>query len=462
MAKLLKLRRGTTSQHGSFTGAEGEVTVDTDKETLVVHDGSTAGGHPVAAEDMANVSSASIAGRLATDSIATTKIAAGALPTDVTVASANIVNGTIATADIGADQITNALIADDQIDSEHYVDASIEHAHLSNDCIDGDNIQDDVINSEHYAAGSIDHEHLANDIIDGDNIQDDVINSEHIAAGAVDLEHMSSQSVDEDNLYISNAGTNGQYLQKQSGNNGGLTWATVDLTTLSASNLTSGTIPDARFPATLPAVSGANLTGVQPFPSGTKMIFQQTSAPTGWTKITSDVENRALRVTSGTAGSGGSNAFTNTLADRSITANSANTTQGGNISVGNTTQGGNISVSVANANTSGTVNNHTLSTSQMPSHSHSAAAVAPWNTGSFGPGTPSLAQNGNTGNTGGGGSHSHGFSGSSHSHNANANFSGSSHNHNASFSGSAHNHSITVSNLDMAVQYIDVIVASKD
>ena len=102
MAKLLKLRRGTTSQHGSFTGAEGEVTVDTDKETLVVHDGSTAGGHPVAAEDMANVSSASIAGRLSNDSIATSKIAAGALPSDVTVASANLVDGTIVNADVNA------------------------------------------------------------------------------------------------------------------------------------------------------------------------------------------------------------------------------------------------------------------------------------------------------------------------------------------------------------------------
>jgi len=101
MAKLLKLRRGSTSEHSGFTGAEGEVTVDTDKETLVVHDGSTAGGHPVAAEDMANVSSASIAGRLGTDSIATTKIAAGALPTDVTVADANISgNLTIESADI--------------------------------------------------------------------------------------------------------------------------------------------------------------------------------------------------------------------------------------------------------------------------------------------------------------------------------------------------------------------------
>ena len=66
MAKLLKLRRGSTSQHSSFTGAEGEVTVDTDKDSLVVHDGSTAGGHPVAAEDMANVSAADIKGRLGT------------------------------------------------------------------------------------------------------------------------------------------------------------------------------------------------------------------------------------------------------------------------------------------------------------------------------------------------------------------------------------------------------------
>ena len=44
MAKRLQLRGGTTSQHSTFTGAVREVTVDTDKDTLVVHDGSTAGG----------------------------------------------------------------------------------------------------------------------------------------------------------------------------------------------------------------------------------------------------------------------------------------------------------------------------------------------------------------------------------------------------------------------------------
>ena len=55
-------------------------------------------------------------------------------------------------------------------------------------------------------------------------------------------------------------GTNGQVLTTDG--SGNLSYTTVDLTALSASNLTSGTIPDARFPATLPAVSGANLTGI--------------------------------------------------------------------------------------------------------------------------------------------------------------------------------------------------------
>ena len=50
MAKRIQLRRGTTAQSNAFTGAVGEVTVDTDKDVLVVHDGVTAGGHPNAAK----------------------------------------------------------------------------------------------------------------------------------------------------------------------------------------------------------------------------------------------------------------------------------------------------------------------------------------------------------------------------------------------------------------------------
>lgn len=60
MAIELQLRDGTTSEHASFTGAEKEVTVDTDKQCLVVHDGLTQGGFPLARENMSNVSGSDI------------------------------------------------------------------------------------------------------------------------------------------------------------------------------------------------------------------------------------------------------------------------------------------------------------------------------------------------------------------------------------------------------------------
>ena len=48
MATEVQRRRGTTTQHANFTGAKGEITIDTTKDTVVVHDGVTAGGHPLA------------------------------------------------------------------------------------------------------------------------------------------------------------------------------------------------------------------------------------------------------------------------------------------------------------------------------------------------------------------------------------------------------------------------------
>ena len=47
MAKRLQLRRGTTAQNNAFTGAVGELTYDTEKKQLRVHDGSTVGGKVV-------------------------------------------------------------------------------------------------------------------------------------------------------------------------------------------------------------------------------------------------------------------------------------------------------------------------------------------------------------------------------------------------------------------------------
>jgi len=203
----------------------------------------------------------------------------------------------------------------------------------------------------------------------------------------------------------------------------------------------SSTLSSSNLSGALPAIDGSNLTGIAAFPSGTRMLFQQTNAPTGWTKDTSDTNNRALRVVSGSAGSGGSVAFTTAFASKSVSGSIANATAGG--SIGNTSAGGSVS-------------NHTLSTSQIPAHSHSMTqrnaglgcgpnipqAGIP---GTFGCNTNSTSFS--TNNTGGGGSHNHGFSGSAHNH---------------SFSGSAHNHSFSGTAINLAVQYLDVIIASKN
>jgi len=76
-AYAIQFRRGNTTQHNSFTGLLGEVTVDTDKKTLVVHDGSTTGGFPLAREGAASnastgsfTSNVTIGGTLAVTSTA--------------------------------------------------------------------------------------------------------------------------------------------------------------------------------------------------------------------------------------------------------------------------------------------------------------------------------------------------------------------------------------------------------
>ena len=65
----------------------------------------------------------------------------------------------------------------------------------------------------------------ADNTVTNAKMANNAIDSAELVAGSVDLAHMSSQSVDEDNLHISNAGSNGDFLSKQSGDAGGLTWA---------------------------------------------------------------------------------------------------------------------------------------------------------------------------------------------------------------------------------------------
>ena len=202
---------------------------------------------------------------------------------------------------------------------------------------------------------------------------------------------------------------------------------------------------------------GANLTGIQPFASGTLMLFQQTSAPVSWTKQTTH-NNKALRVVTGAAGSGGSTAFTSVFASRTPAGSVTGSNSGG--SIANTTTTG--SVSVSGSNSGGSVSNTTLATTQIPSHSHGFEFYKnEWNSGTAGDrclATNQGTMNYNTNGAGGGLAHGHGFT--------NPSWSGS-----ASLSMNAHNHTLTNPTwsgsfsgtaMDFAVQYVDLIIASKD
>jgi len=143
-----------------------------------------------------------------------------------------------------------------------------------------------IANSGTIAAGTwngtaIASGYIAADAITGAKIADDAVDSDHIAAGAVDLAHMSSESVDEDNLHISNSGSNGQFLSKQSGNSGGLTWATPSVTATALDDVATG---DA---ASTLATSAGNIT-IDAQGDNTDIIFKGTDDTSDITMLTLD------------------------------------------------------------------------------------------------------------------------------------------------------------------------------
>ena len=170
--------------------------------------------------------------------------------------------------------------------------------------------------------------------------------------------------------------------------------------------VTGGVTITGTCTATSFAGDGSNLSGIAAFPSGTSMLFQQSSAPTGWTKQTTH-NNKALRIVNGNVGTGGGNNFS-------------------------TAFGSNFST------TGGAVSNHTLSTSQIPAHQHEMRQLA----AGLGCG-PNISQAGIVGtaacatnntaaytfNTGG---------------------------------GSSHNHGLTQPYINLNVKYVDFIIANKD
>jgi len=169
------------------------------------------------------------------------------------------------------------------------------------------------------------------------------------------------------------------------------------------------------------AVTSAKIAAGLLIPSGTVMLFVQTAAPTGWTKSTTH-DDKALRVVSGSASSGGNTAFSSTFVNRTPAG------------------------TVSGTNSGGGVQNAGLSEGQLAAHAHTQqlrSSVATMTTtgtriGGSGTGTTDRTALSATLGSGSGQAHGHGFTNQSWS---------------GTFTGTA---------LDFGVQYVDTIIATKD
>ena len=313
-------------------------------------------------------------------------------------------------------------------------------------------------------------------------------NASNLSAGTVNVARLPDASTSAQGVVqLSNSITSTSQTQAASSK------AVSDLKSFSsnASNLSAGTVNAARLPAATNSTQGAvipintypptSTSTVQPpsadafrklylsagnlIPPGSRMVFYQTAAPTGWTKLTVD-NNKALRVVNGSGGNTGGNiSFTGAFSNRAVVLPQHNHGASSADNTTNHTHGG----SAAGANAT---HSHGGSASGG-GHSHSGGGsvyigVTGNNQASgAGGGNNTYVTGDNKGNTNfsvnvGGGSHSHSVG----TNNANA---GHSHGLTINAQNANHNHDIFVNSsgfpsasMDFSVQYVDVIICSKD
>lgn len=242
------------------------------------------------------------------------------------------------------------------------------------------------------------------------------------------------------------------------------------------------------------------------FAAGTRMLFVQTAAPTGWTKDTTH-NDKALRLVNGTVGTGGTVPFSTAFASKTVTGTTDGTIAGGTNSSTASTGTTNTTVPTGTLSSTvqgGSIGSTALAAAEMPSHVHTFS----WAGSSVGGGNhthqltqpfygaggaasgrvvPALTSTGGTlvtfdtdasgththvvnilGDTdsrGSGSGHTHTFSGNLHSHV----FTGDAHSHtftanthSHTFTGNSHTHTFTGTAINLAVNYVDVIIAVKD
>jgi len=211
---------------------------------------------------------------------------------DNTVGADQLAANSVGTSEIVDDAVTGNKIAANAIDSSHITAASILQSDISdnaistsklqNDSVTNAKIADDAIDSAQIADGAVDTVHIADLNVDTSKINTNAVTTAKIADDAVTyakIQNVSAtnrilgrdssgagviEEITPSNLRtmlnVADGATNVTNTNQLTNGAGYVTSSIIN--SLNASNLSSGTIPDARFPATLPAIDGSNLTGI--------------------------------------------------------------------------------------------------------------------------------------------------------------------------------------------------------
>ncbi len=205
MAKRVQRRRGTTAEHSTFTGAVGEVTVDTTKDIVVVHDGATAGGIPSAREDLSNVDlnnkigvaelnlqDGTVGQYLKTDG--QSNISFDTIDATTAVVGGDI-SGTVANAQIVADAVTSTEIAADAVTTVKITDANVTDAKLATDSVTTIKILNDNVTTAKIADSAITSVKILNGTIVADDLAINSVTTDKILDANVSSSKLSNDAV---------------------------------------------------------------------------------------------------------------------------------------------------------------------------------------------------------------------------------------------------------------------------
>jgi len=351
MAKLLKLRRGSTSDHNGFTGAEGEVTVDTTKDTLVVHDGSTATGHTLLREDMSNLPAGTIdnADINASAAIAGTKISPNFGSQNIVTTgtiSGTLVSGVTATTQSASDNSTKvATTAYTTTAISNLVDSAPGALNTLNELAaalgDDSNFSTTVTNSIAtklpLAGGTMSGSINLNsqNISNGNQISAATFSGNGSSLTSLNASNIASGTIASARVPTLNQNTTGTSGGFTAGNASNLNTGTIPAARLpnhSASLLTSGTIPAARVPTLNQNTTGSSGSCTGNAATATKLLTARTISGTSF----DGTGNITLNNSNITNGAGyttySSNQATNTSSNVSFgTVNCTSLTSSGNV-----------------------------------------------------------------------------------------------------------------------------------